>query len=88
MTATNGYQLVGRSDRNKRHYGFIKWTSKGDEVSKITLMLVNRKKNGEIRNRFDRVWLDIIKAINKEFDIEDLDCKTKNRKRFKKGVFK
>jgi len=32
MTATNGYQLVGRSDRNKRHYGFIKWTSKGNEI--------------------------------------------------------
>jgi len=88
MPGTNGYQLVGRNG-NKRHYGFIKWTSKGDEVSKITLIVSNRKKNGHIRKRFENVWIDIIKAINKEFVIEDLNSKsTKGRMKYKKGVFK
>jgi len=94
MAITNGYQIIGHTNSRKNHFGFIKWKNKGSAVSDIKINLVNRHNLKSIQNRFEKIYKEIIKEVNKSFTLENLSVtgnstqvlRRKNRK-IKKGVF-
>lgn len=85
------YAIIGMSRTNygasskyltKRHYGIISVRARpgggSHTVKSIEISLLNKYNSGEIDKRNERIIEKVIKAVNDEYKLEDLQCKNKN----------